>query len=206
MTNNELIESLAEDLRLTYGCHTAILYGSRARDDWEATSDIDVIAFRDTSEHQRVASRWNGVFLDLFVHSTNDEAGPGWTRINGGRILFQRDGFGDKVLDDVKAMFDAGPEDVPSAELRVRKIWAEKMLERAAKGDVEGNFRLHWLLFILLEDYFAVRRNWYLGPKQSFRKLRETTETHFSIFETALKPGASLDAVRELIDVTFEGV
>ncbi|WP_186308559.1 hypothetical protein [Paraburkholderia sp. BCC1885] len=89
---------------------------------------------------------------------------------------------------------------------RDRKIWAEKMLERAAKGDVEGNFRLHWLLFILLEDYFAVRRNWYLGPKQSFRKLRETTETHFSIFETALKPGASLDAVREVIDVTFEGV
>ena len=206
MTNNELIESLAEDLRLTYGCHTAILYGSRARDDWEATSDIDVIAFRDTGERQRVASRWNGVFLDLFVHSTNDEADPGWTRINGGRILFQRDGFGDKVLDDVKAMFDAGPEDVPSAELQVRKIWAEKMLERAAKGDVEGNFRLHWLLFILLEDYFAVRRNWYLGPKQSFRKLRETTETHFSIFETALKPGASLDAVREVIDVTFEGV
>jgi hypothetical protein len=174
--------------------------------DWEAMSDIDVIAFRDTGDHQRVASRWNGVFLDLFVHSTNDEADPGWIRINGGRILFQKDGFGDKVLDDVKVMFDAGPEDVPNAELQVRKIWAEKMLDRAGKGDVEGNFRLHWLLFVLLEDYFAVRRNWYLGPKRSFRKLRETTESHFSIFETALKPGASLDAVREVIGVTFEGV
>lgn len=80
------------------------------------------------------------------------------------------------------------------------------MLERATKGDVEGNFRLHWLLFVLLEDYFAVRRNWYLGPKQSFRSLRETAEEHFSVFDVALKPGASLDAVREVIGVTFEGV
>ncbi|MBB5508052.1 nucleotidyltransferase domain-containing protein [Paraburkholderia atlantica] len=206
MTNDELIESLAADLRLTYGCHTAILYGSRARDDWEATSDIDVIAFRNTGDRQRVASRWNGLFLDLFVHTSNDEADPSWIRINGGRVLFQQNGFGDKVLDGVKALFDAGPEDVPIPELEVRKIWAEKMLERAAKGDVEGNFRLHWLLFVLLEDYFAVRRNWYLGPKQSFRKLREINGQHFSIFETALKPGASLDAVREVIRMTFEGV
>jgi predicted nucleotidyltransferase len=206
MTNDELIELLCEDLRVAYGCHTAILYGSRARDDWEATSDFDVIAFRDTGDQQRVASRWKGVFLDLFVHSTNDESDPSWIRINGGRILFQKNGFGEKVLDCVKALFEAGPEEVPISELQVRKIWAEKMLERAAKGDVEGNFRLHWLLFVLLEDYFAVRRNWYLGPKQSFRKLRETTEKHFRIFETALKPGASLDAVREVIGVTFEGV
>ena len=206
MTNSELIESLAEDLRRTYGCHTAILYGSRARDDWEVTSDIDVIAFRDTGDHQRVASRWNGVFLDLFVHPTNDELDPSWIRINGGRVLFQKDRFGDKVLDDVKALFDAGPEEVPFSELQVRKIWAEKMLERAAKGDIEGNFRLHWLLFVLLEDYFAVRRSWYLGPKQSFRKLGETAGKHFSIFEAALKPGASLDAVRKVIGVTFEDV
>ena len=55
MTSSELIEVLCEDLRLTYGCHTAILYGSRARDDWEARSDIDVIALRDTGGRQRVA-------------------------------------------------------------------------------------------------------------------------------------------------------
>lgn len=206
MTNEELIESLREDLRLTYGCHTAILYGSRARDDWDSTSDIDVIAFRDTGEHLRVASRWNGVFLDLFVHTEDDEADPSWVRINGGRVLFQKDGLGDKVLERVKAIFDAGPEDVSISELQVRKVWAEKMLERAAKGDVEGNFRLHWLLYVLLEDYFAVRRDWYLGPKQSFRRLGETAENHLSIFEAALKPGAPLDAVREVIGVTFEGV
>ncbi|MFL9870233.1 nucleotidyltransferase domain-containing protein [Paraburkholderia megapolitana] len=206
MTNSELIDTLAEDLRLTYGCHTAILYGSRARDDWDAASDIDVIAFRDAGDQQRVASRWNGVFLDLFVHSTNDTVEPGWIRINGGRVLFQADGFGDKVLRETKALFDAGPEEVPAAELLVRKVWAEKMLERAAKGDVEGNYRRHWLLCTLLEDYFAARGEWYLGPKRSFRALSETAGEHFGLFEAALKPDASLAAVRAVIDVTFKGV
>ena len=206
MTNSELIDALSDDLRLTYGCHTAILYGSRARDDWDATSDIDVIAFRDVGDGQRVASRWNGVFLDLFLHSTNDTVEPSWIRINGGRVLFQADGFGDKVLDEVKALFDAGPEEVPASELHVRKVWAEKMLDRAAKGDVEGNYRRHWLLFTLLEDYFAARGEWYLGPKQSFRTLSESASEHFSLFEAAMKPGASLAAVKEVIGVTFEGV
>jgi predicted nucleotidyltransferase len=206
MTNSELIDTLGRDLRVTYGCHTAILYGSRARDDWDATSDIDVIAFRDVGDPQRVASRWNGVFLDLFVHSTNDDPDPSWIRINGGRVLFQENGFGDKVLADVEALFDAGPERVPVSELRVRKVWAEKMLERAAKGDAEGDYRRHWLLFVLLEDYFAARGSWYLGPKRSFRTLSETEKGHFTIFEAAFKPSASFNAVKKAIDVTFEGV
>lgn len=143
MTNTELIDSLVKDVRSSYGCHTAILYGSRARDDWEATSDIDVVAFRDVGGYQRVASRWKGVFLDLFVHSTDHEPDPSWIRFNGGRVLFQTDGFADKVLSDVQALFDEGPEQVPASELQVRKIWAEKMLERATKGDAEGNYRRH---------------------------------------------------------------
>jgi hypothetical protein len=206
MTNSELIDALCDDLRLTYGCHTAILYGSRSRDDWEVTSDIDVIAFRDAGGPERVASRWNGIFLDLFIHSTNDEADPGWMRINGGRVLFQKHGFGDKALATVKALFDAGPEKVPVEELRVRKLWAEKMLERAAKEDIEGNYRRHWLLFVLLEDYFAARGKWYLGPKQSIRTLSEAANMHFAVFEAALRPDASLAAVKDAIDVTFEDV
>lgn len=206
MTNDDLIESLCNELHVKYGCHTAVLYGSRARGDWEATSDVDVIAFRDTGGPQRVASRWNGVFLDLFIHSTNDAADPGWIRINGGRVLFQRDGFGAQVLADIKALFDAGPDEVPVAELQVRRVWAEKMLERAGKADTEGNFRLHWLLSVLLEDYFAVRRQWYLGPKPSFSALSKANPTHYNVFDAALKPGASLDIVGKALEVAFEGV
>jgi hypothetical protein len=82
MLNNDLPGKLSAELQTTYGCHAAVLYGSRARDDWDAASDIDVIAFRDAGGHERVASQWNGLFLDLFVHATNDEADPSWIRIH----------------------------------------------------------------------------------------------------------------------------
>ena len=39
----ELLDLLRRHLTEQFGCHTAILYGSRARGDWDAASDIDVI-------------------------------------------------------------------------------------------------------------------------------------------------------------------
>jgi predicted nucleotidyltransferase len=206
MTNDELLKALADDLQSVYGCHTAILYGSRARDDWDAASDIDVIAFRGQGDTHRVAEKWNGIFLDLFIHASSDAPDPGWIRMIDGRVLFQAHGFGDQILEHIQKRFAEGPEQVPVAELRVRKVWAEKMLQRSDKGDAEGNYRRHWLLFTLLEDYFAVRGLWYLGPKKSLRSLRETNGAHFNAFETALRPEASIADVQGAIDATFEGL
>lgn len=206
MTNDDLIAAISVELQSEYGCHTAILYGSRARGDWEATSDIDLIAFRDHGGTQRVASRWNGVFLDLFLHSTNDVPDHSWARLNEGRILFQRENFGNEVLAHVSDLLGRGPEPVSVADLHIRKVWAEKMLLRAAKGDIEGNYRRHWLAFVLLEDYFAARGKWYLGPKQSFRTLSESAPAHLDLFEAGFRPDAPLSALERVIDITFENV
>lgn len=206
MTNEQLLQKLTLDLQSVYGCHTAILYGSRARDDWDAASDIDVIAFRDHCESDRVAEKWNGAYLDLFIYKSDEPPDPSWIRINDGRVLFQAHGFGDRILEAVQQLFADGPEPIPLAELRLRKVWAEKMLHRSAKGDAEGNYRRHWLLFMLLEDYFAVRGRWYLGPKKSLRSLQETNGAHFTSFEVALRSDAAIDDVQRAIDATFEGL
>ncbi|QCP52688.1 nucleotidyltransferase domain-containing protein [Trinickia violacea] len=204
MLDNDVLINLSAELHRTYDCHTAILYGSRARDDWDATSDIDVIAFRDAGGRQRVASLWNGLYLDMFIHATNDEAEPDWIRIHGGRVLFQRDAFGDQVLTEVSARFHAGPEQLSESEIAIRRAWAEKMLRRAGKGDTEGDYRRHWLLFSLLEDYFAVRGQWYLGPKQALRAMEGVSEKHCEVFKSALRPEASLEAIEEAVAATFE--
>lgn len=204
MPDNDLLKNLSTELQTTDDCHTAILYGSRARDDWDATSDIDVIAFRDAGGHERVASQWCGLFLDLFVHATNDEADPGWIRIHGGQILFQRGAFGDHVLAKVHAQYNAGPERISEAEISVRKAWAKKMLRRAGKGDAEGDYRRHWLLFSLLEDYFATRGLWYLGPKQALRAMEDMNGKHCELFRCALRPGASLAVIEQAVAATFE--
>ena len=46
-TERQLISDLVHHLADELGLHTAILYGSHARSDWDAASDIDVLAFRD---------------------------------------------------------------------------------------------------------------------------------------------------------------
>lgn len=204
MLDNDLFINLSTELRKTYDCHTAILYGSRARVDWDETSDIDVIAFRDAGGRQRIASQWNGLYLDMFIHATIDEVEPDWVRIHGGRVLFQRGTFGDKVLAKVTVRYLAGPEQISESEIAIRRAWAEKMLRRAGKGDAEGDYRRHWLLFSLLEDYFAVRGRWYLGPKQALRAMECVNGKHCEIFKSALRPDADIAAIEEAVAATFD--
>src|SRR5271166_666783 len=142
----ELLELLQRYLTEQFGCHTAILYGSRARGDWDAASDIDVIALRDAGEAGHVAHRWQNLFLDLFLYPTATTATPDWLRLHGGRVLFQRGSEGDNVLSAVEDMLAAGPERLSADDMRTRRLWAEKMLLRAEKGDPEGDYRRHWLL------------------------------------------------------------
>jgi len=66
---------------------------------------------------------------------------------------------------------------------------------RMRRGDLEGDFRLVWLLTALLEDYFVLRGMWYQGPKKSFQWLRTSDAPTYRAFEKALEPGASFDAI-----------
>jgi hypothetical protein len=63
-----LLEVISEDLRAQHGCHTVILYGSRARGDATATSDYDVLGVKESGDSFRDARLWNGVYLDIFIH------------------------------------------------------------------------------------------------------------------------------------------
>lgn len=194
-----LLDLLRRHLEDNLGCHTAILYGSRARGDWDAASDIDVVAFRDAGETGQVAHRWQNLFLDLFLYPTATRPDPGWARLHGGRVLFQRGLEGDEALAAVEAMIAAGPEPLSASDARTRRLWSEKMLARAEKGDPEGNYRRHWLLMALLEDYFALRRQWYLGPKRSLAVLRSQRPDDSAAFCKAFDPSASIEDIRAAV-------
>ena len=194
-TERLLTSDLARHLADELGFHTAILYGSYVRGDWDVASDIDVVAFRDGAEPTHAAGRWRGMFLDLFVYPTDAEPTPDWLRIHGGRVLFQRDDEGDRVLAAVAALHEAGPPLLAADAARTRRLWLEKMLARAAKGDVEGDYRRHWLLSTLLEDYCALRRRWYLGPKQTLLALERENPDDLAVLGAAFEPGATLEAI-----------
>lgn len=92
-------------------------------------------------------------------------------RMCGGRVFLRRDDEGDRVLSAVAALHEKGPNLLDLDVARTRRLWLEKMLARATKGDIEGDFRRHWLLSDLLEDYCALRERWYQGPKQALLAL-----------------------------------
>ncbi len=197
----EIIALLCAYLKERFGCRTAILYGSRARDDWDEASDIDVIAISETSETGHVAHRWEGLFLDLFLYPPDVQPDLDWLRIHEGQVLFQCGNEGEVTLKAVAEMYSAGPAPLPPSEAQTQRLWLEKMLARAEKGGPEGDYRRHWLLQTLPEIYFALNRLWYLGPKRSLAFLQQNKPDHFEALCRAFAPGATIADIRAAVAV-----
>jgi hypothetical protein len=202
MDPTELDAVLVDELRRTHHVHTVIVYGSHARGDANAESDIDVATFADVATTVRDARVWRGTFLDAFVYPSARADAPDaeLLKLCDGRVLLDERGIAGPLLERLQAIEREGPPALAEDELRMRRVWARKMLARIRRGDVEAHYRRHWLLYQLLEDYFALRRQWYRGPKRALEELRRDAPVTFAAFERALAPDAPLDAFDTLVD------
>ena len=189
-------DAVVAELQGKHGCHTVILYGSRARGGATPASDYDVLGIRAEGPAFRDARVEDGAYLDLFVYPEAKVAEPDQEllRIRGGVALVQRAGFGDALLAKVDALYAAGPPAWAADEREASRAWGGKMLARAAQGDVEGDYRRALLHTQLLEDYFKARGLWYEGPKVAFAWLERHDPQTKSAFARALAPGAPLGA------------
>ena len=203
MESDPILDELAEGLRTRHGCHTVILYGSRAAGDARGDSDYDLAGFGAAAATYRDARKWRGVYVDIFVHPEAKLIDPPRELLAmlGGVVLFEKDGAGTKFLAGLDEMLRAGPERLPDSDIAGLRVWAWKMLERAAHPDIEANYRRAWLLQALLEDYFVLRHRWYLGPKRSFRWLEANEPRIYAAFTAALQPGADLAAIEPLVEM-----
>ncbi|HAU1387087.1 TPA: nucleotidyltransferase domain-containing protein [Legionella pneumophila] len=189
-----------------YGCHTIILYGSRARGDYTDLSDYDVIGIRTEGESFRIAryEERNQVYFDLFVYSEVDfiTIQEAHLNIHEGKILIEKNQFGQKLLERVNKEIKK-PVFLSKNELEVRKVWYEKMLNRAKRRDIEGVYRHIWMLHTLIEDYFAVRNIRYLGPKKGLQYLSQHAPEIISLYEKALIDTQNLTVLEKLIQSIF---
>ncbi|HEY2709266.1 MAG TPA: nucleotidyltransferase domain-containing protein [Caulobacteraceae bacterium] len=203
MQDDAFFSALTARLRDEEGCHTVILYGSQARGDATAESDVDVIAFRDGERPLiRDAGIWRGARMDLFVYPTSRlaNADASLIHIRGGRVLLERDGAGHGLLARLEAVHAQGPAPMSADEVAANRAWAWKMLDRAARGDIEGDYRRVWLLTTLLEHHFQLRGDWYPGSKAGLAALAQNDPASLALFEAALKPAAPFEAIAALVE------
>lgn len=188
-------------LKEKYACHTIILYGSRARGDDTPASDYDIIAIRDKGEMERDCRKFEDVFLDIFIYSLEEiKQSSDFLRIKDGIVICEKDRIGGELLENVRNWYKKGPIPKPAWEKQVIVSWGQKMLERANRGDIEGNFRAHWLIYDLLEAYFQLRDLWYLGPKEAFQWIKENDVATYNLFENVLRQGLNLKHLKELTE------
>ncbi len=188
-----------------HGCHSVVLYGSRALGVATAESDWDMLGIREGGEATRDARLVDGVFLDAFIVPEADvvDAGAKFLHVRRGIPVLDPRGLGARLVEDVAAALAKPPPRVPEAEIAARRAWCRKMLGRIGRGDVEANFRRAWLLFDLLELYFMFRGRHWLGPKEGFRWLAEEDGRAHEAFSTALAPGAPIEAIEALVEIVL---
>jgi len=200
------IVALALAIADGHGCHTVVLYGSRARGDADDGSDVDLLFIRDDGPSFRDSRVIDGVFFDVFVYPRDAVATVDvpLLRILGGLVLRERDGDGTALLARVRDRFDKGPDPLPADDQTARIVWAHKMLARIQSSDgVEANYRRMELGVQALEDYFLLRTLWYRGPKVAFPWLLTHDDAAHQAFEAAMQPGAAADVLAALVSAVY---
>jgi predicted nucleotidyltransferase len=205
----EALHALADELSALHGCHTVVLYGSRARGTHRPDSDVDLLLVRRNGVSTRDVRMWRGVQVDAFVDEEaklDPEKDEGLLRIRHGEVLRDEIGFGASLVRRAQEVFARGPAALPPGEVEALRVWGGKMLQRIASreaGAARADYRRVSLLTELLPLYFRLRRRWYLGSEEALRSLAEEEPGTYEAFERALEPGATLEAIEALVTLVL---
>jgi uncharacterized protein len=184
-----ILKSIVRELREKHRCHTVLLYGSRARGLTTPTSDYDCVGIRRSGEKFRIAKKQKGFFWDVFVYPEKDlrKLDAHHFSWKGAQVLHQDQIYGTKLLGRLDRLLKMPFKPVPSYEIDVVKIWAQKELERCRMNDIQGFFRRAEFLAALVDHYFMVRQKRFLGPKEGFTWIAENDSLTFQRLKRALK-------------------
>lgn len=202
----EQLEQLTESVMETHGCHTAILYGSRARGDATPQSDIDLLLVREAGTAIRDARLVGGLYLDAFVYPESSlvTLEPGMLRLIGAVVLRESKEYGSELMRRVRELDERGPIPMPADERQALMVWSQKMLDRfRERRDVEIEYRRMFLVVRALEDYFGLRDTWYRGEKEAFAWLREHDAPVYALFERAARASPGDEALTELVRAVY---
>ena len=198
---NKFTNDLVEYLTNKHSCHCIILYGSYKNGSFTEESDIDLVCFSDTMTSYNDTEMFQNKRLDVWIYNSEMLKKPkDYLHLNDGTLLIDKKGLGKDFLFKINQIYKKGPKILPDDEVKFLKSWLKKMYQRVKKGDIEGNYRYHWLLFDSLEIYFKIRNLWYLGPKRSLEWLSSNDKKACKLFDSALKINSKILDLEKLVN------
>ena len=167
-----------------------IVYGSFADGSNNMNSDFDAFLINKGNETLHDHSFVNGTELDVFIYpksffekeyDIND-----FLQVWDGKIIIDETGIAHEIKEEA-CCFIRNYTGKTKEENELSLAWCEKMLLRTTRNDMEGLYRLHWLLVDSLEIYFDLKGLFYFGPKKAIRHLSLTDPESSEVYCRALK-------------------
>ena len=199
------LEIIVETLKTKFKCHTALLYGSRARGLAGPVSDYDVVGIRKSGAKTRIAKKQNDAYWDLFVYPEKDLKKLVAEHLSwrDAKVLFQKGKYGDQLVRRIQKLVKKPFNPDPQYEIDVTVAWAEKQLDRIAVGDVQGLFRRAELQNAAIEHYFQIRRKRFWGPKAGLQWLEKNDPAVFKLFYRMYKNPDNEKALKALVKEVY---
>lgn len=201
------LDALVGEIRRRHEAHTVVLYGSRARGDASPSSDVDLIAIRESGGADRDVTPWRGFALDIHVYddATLPEGIAKHAKgLEHARVLADAAGAGQRVLARARFLL-AQPRPAPEGgHLRAYWGWADKMRARIRAPDPTLRaIQRAVLVAEILPAWAELRARWYGGTKESIETLRVADPAAHAALLSATRPGAEAEDLERLIDAVF---
>jgi predicted nucleotidyltransferase len=216
---NDEEDNLIDFLEEQYGCHTVILYGSRAQGTERPDSDWDIIGLTDRAQqifvHQPVDGvgdvnayiypREKGIFNPTAPSTLFSPLDP-FIRLQHGKVLVEEDGLGTAIVERATKLARSGPQRItPERRAHIRHYFFSERLDTyfsttSARviSQAERDYARHDLLQQALFHYYRLRGMWVPDEKQRIRYLEMHDPVMAELLADAERPEADAAELRAL--------
>jgi predicted nucleotidyltransferase len=183
------------------GAKVAILYGSAARGEVRADSDVDVVCFTEGTQRHPESYRWNGFLIDAWIHPRADASDTAtFRKLHDGRVLHDDvEGTGATLLQRVSAMLAEPRPKLAVHDEAHRRAWIWKMLDRSLRGGPMSDYRRHWLLYDLPETWCDLGQRHYLGVDHALKRMQLEAEPVYRAFSRALASDSTASDLEQAV-------
>lgn len=192
-------DNLIDFLEEKFGCHTLILYGSRAIGTHQPESDWDVLGLYRGSKlisfHQAVPgvgevnayiypeswAQYNARMPSPLYHPAED-----FVRLKQGKVLTQELNWGDYILQQAKKIYEQGPPALTEEEReQMRYHVGSHLLDvvlNEARDPAWRNLAYHRIMTLCFRFYFQYRQLWVPSGRDGFAYIRTHDDTIYRQF------------------------